>query len=160
MHERAVFSFGEFKSRKCSIISFSRDYTSQGQKKQKALKNQGFSWLYLFYSPFWVEATGLAPLTDAPQWTIINRPVLPQSFCVPATQGKTTFLPKSSSHPQVPPYWRKQKNNGQPIGLPLFLVEATGLEPTTFWSLTKRATKLRYASICLRRELFRPTALL
>lgn len=30
----------------------------------------------------------------------------------------------------------------------LILVEATGLEPTTFWSLTKRATKLRYASIC------------
>ena len=30
----------------------------------------------------------------------------------------------------------------------LLLVEATGLEPTTFWSLTKRATKLRYASIC------------
>ncbi len=28
------------------------------------------------------------------------------------------------------------------------LVEATGFEPTTFWSLTKRATKLRYASIC------------
>ena len=28
------------------------------------------------------------------------------------------------------------------------VVEATGLEPTTFWSLTKRATKLRYASIC------------
>ena len=28
----------------------------------------------------------------------------------------------------------------------LILVEATGLEPTTFWSLTKRATKLRYAS--------------
>ncbi len=27
------------------------------------------------------------------------------------------------------------------------MVEATGLEPTTFWSLTKRATKLRYASI-------------
>ena len=33
----------------------------------------------------------------------------------------------------------------------LLLVEATGLEPTTFWSLTKRATKLRYASICIRR---------
>ena len=29
----------------------------------------------------------------------------------------------------------KQKNNGQPTGYPLFLVEATGLEPTTFWSL-------------------------
>ncbi len=31
--------------------------------------------------------------------------------------------------------------------MPPFLVEATGLEPTTSWSLTKRATKLRYASI-------------
>ncbi len=28
----------------------------------------------------------------------------------------------------------------------VILVEATGLEPTTFWSLTRRATKLRYAS--------------
>ena len=27
-----------------------------------------------------------------------------------------------------------------------FLVEATGFEPTTSWSRTKRATKLRYAS--------------
>ena len=30
---------------------------------------------------------------------------------------------------------------------PPFLVEVTGLEPTTSWSLTKRATKLRYTSI-------------
>ena len=29
----------------------------------------------------------------------------------------------------------KQKNNGQSIDYPLFLVEATGLEPTTFWPL-------------------------
>ena len=48
----------------------------------------------------------------------------------------------------------KTKNNGQSIDYPLFLVEATGLEPTTFWSLTKRATKLRYASI-----FFMPNAL-
>ena len=34
----------------------------------------------------------------------------------------------------------------------LALVEATGLEPTTFWSLTKRATKLRYASISFLRR--------
>ena len=27
-----------------------------------------------------------------------------------------------------------------------FVVEVTGLEPTTSWSLTKRATKLRYTS--------------
>ena len=30
-----------------------------------------------------------------------------------------------------------------------FLVEATGFEPTTSWSRTKRATKLRYASIAV-----------
>ena len=30
--------------------------------------------------------------------------------------------------------------------IPRLMVEATGLEPTTFWSLTRRATKLRYAS--------------
>ena len=30
--------------------------------------------------------------------------------------------------------------------LPFMLVEATGFEPTTSWSRTKRATKLRYAS--------------
>ena len=29
------------------------------------------------------------------------------------------------------------------------LVEATGFEPTTSWSRTKRATKLRYASIAV-----------
>ena len=28
------------------------------------------------------------------------------------------------------------------------VVEVTGLEPTTSWSLTKRATKLRYTSVC------------
>lgn len=29
----------------------------------------------------------------------------------------------------------------------LKVVEVTGLEPTTFWSLTRRATKLRYTSV-------------
>ena len=47
-----MYILPKFKSRKC-LISFSRDYTSQGEKNKKALKNQGFSWLYLFYSPFW-----------------------------------------------------------------------------------------------------------
>ena len=60
MHKRVVFNFGKFKSRKCSI-SFSRDYVRKGQKNKKALKNQGFSRLYLFYSPYLVEATGLEP---------------------------------------------------------------------------------------------------
>ena len=41
---------------------------------------------------------------------------------------------------------------------PLNMVEVTGLEPTTSWSLTKRATKLRYTSIlqyCFSLRLYR-----
>ena len=60
MHNRTVFNFGEFKPRKCSI-SFSRDYARKGQKNKKALKNQDFSWLYLFYSPFLVAEMGFEP---------------------------------------------------------------------------------------------------
>ena len=40
---------------------FSRDYACQGQKNKKALKNQGFSWLYLFYSPYLVAEMGFEP---------------------------------------------------------------------------------------------------
>lgn len=58
MHNITVFNFGEFKSRKCSI-SFSRDYARKGKKNKKALKDQGFSWLYLFYSPYMVAEVGL-----------------------------------------------------------------------------------------------------
>ena len=32
------------------------------------------------------------------------------------------------------------------FAMSFFVVEVTGLEPTTSWSLTKRATKLRYTS--------------
>ena len=58
MHNGVVFNFGEFKSRKCFIISISRDYARKGQKNKKALKNQGFSWLHLFYSPYLVAEMG------------------------------------------------------------------------------------------------------
>ena len=58
MHKRIALNFGKFKSRKCSI-SFSRDYARKGQKNKKAVKNQGFSWLYLFYSPYLVAEMGL-----------------------------------------------------------------------------------------------------
>ena len=40
---------------------------------------------------------------------------------------------------------RKKKSDAKYVAL--FLVEVTGLEPTTSWSRTKRATKLRYTSI-------------
>ncbi len=41
---------------------------------------------------------------------------------------------------------RKSVKNHTKYGV---LVEVTGLEPTTSWSLTKRATKLRYTSMLL-----------
>ena len=41
---------------------------------------------------------------------------------------------------------KSQKKNRTPFGFRLFLVEVTGFEPATFWSRTKRATKLRYTS--------------
>ena len=58
MHKRVVLNLGKFKSRK-RLIYFSRDYARKRQKNKKALKNQGFSWLYLFYSPFMVAEMGL-----------------------------------------------------------------------------------------------------
>ena len=39
------------------------------------------------------------------------------------------------------------KKNRKPFDFRHFLVEVTGFEPATFWSRTKRATKLRYTSI-------------
>ncbi len=68
--------------------------------------------------------------------------------CKERSDGIASLSSVSHGNPRFPRNSSpKQKNNGQSIDYPLFLVEATGLEPTTSWSLTKRATKLRYASI-------------
>ena len=40
-----------------------------------------------------------------------------------------------------------QEKAGNPKISGRFLVEVTGFEPATFWSRTKRATKLRYTSL-------------
>ena len=42
---------------------------------------------------------------------------------------------------------KRQKRTGNQSISGLFLVEVTGFEPATFWSRTKRATKLRYTSM-------------
>ena len=47
-------------------------------------------------------------------------------------------------------FFRKEKSPETFSFKAFSVVEATGLEPTTSWSLTKRATKLRYASMCCR----------
>ena len=41
---------------------------------------------------------------------------------------------------------RKAAQKKKPLCCNGFLVEVAGFEPTTFWSRTKRATKLRYTS--------------
>ena len=41
-----------------------------------------------------------------------------------------------------------QQKSDAHLCIAFLLVEVTGLEPTTSWSLTKRATKLRYTSVC------------
>ena len=41
----------------------------------------------------------------------------------------------------------EQKNSCNAYTLHEKMVEVTGFEPATFWSRTKRATKLRYTSI-------------
>lgn len=42
---------------------------------------------------------------------------------------------------------KKPELNEFSVQFRLIVVEVTGLEPTTFWSLTRRATKLRYTSV-------------
>ena len=117
-------------------------------RKTKSLENQGFSWQYLFYSPYLVEATGICRFRFAePRQGV----VMPTTF---------VFFPiivcgHHSREPTVIRGFREtQRRNNKKIqhisDVLYFLVEATGLEPTTSWSLTKRATKLRYASICCR----------
>ena len=55
---------------------------------------------------------------------------------------------RRQSLPTSPVALAKKINKEVTVATSLFMVEVTGLEPTTFWSLTRRATKLRYTSIC------------
>ena len=56
--------------------------------------------------------------------------------CKERSDGIASLSSVSHGNPRFPRNASpKQKNNGQSIDYPLFLVEATGLEPTTFWSL-------------------------
>ena len=55
--------------------------------------------------------------------------------------------------PQVP-YSLNRNKKSRAIKLCFFLVEVTGLEPTTFWSLTRRATKLRYTSVLVNSDTY------
>ena len=64
-------------------------------------------------------------------------------FPAPSANRSLSLTPPPSS----PVKYAQCKNSPPSNDDGLFLVEVTGLEPTTSWSLTKRATKLRYTSI-------------
>ena len=87
---------------------------------------------------FLVEVTGLAPWADAHGKQRLSAVL----SSVDTSDLRKLCLLASPQFPHTSPKEKKHRNR-----VPVFLVEVTGLEPTTFWSLTRRATKLRYTSI-------------
>ena len=137
MHKRAVFNFLEFKSRKCSI-SFSRDYTSQGQKNKKALKITTFrgSCIVVFRC---LDASLTLGSAHSLLYAVNRCEKDTQSFSLrlqvirptiraARRHGGRAFVPKAvrlKSHPTKSA--TKKKTN--PIGLVFFLVAEGGFEP-------------------------------
>ena len=100
---------------------------------------------------FVVEVTGLEPSSlpsllsrialprNAPMWRSVAP--LPKNLATLRFSG-TLCLERGRGFKTL----HTDTNRALPNGNALFVVEVTGLEPTTSWSLTKRATKLRYTS--------------
>ena len=78
-------------------------------------------------------------------------PPLSQKSRCAAIFGSPVILKRACSTDQevadANPAARQHKTPQKVNLLRRFVVEVTGLEPTTSWSLTKRATKLRYTSV-------------
>ena len=68
-------------------------------------------------------------------WTIINCSVWQRVTGFIRHARQTVLLSQNASHPQVPLQCRNNKKIQHISDVLYFLVEATGLEPTTFWSL-------------------------
>ena len=69
MHKVVVFNFGELKSRKCLIISFSRDYVRKAQKTKKPKNSRLFvaiSFLYPLFGCGGGNISGGNPCHDLP----------------------------------------------------------------------------------------------
>ena len=82
-----------------------------------------------------VEATGLAPLAARPAPTLLTSGFACKFRVFPSLVRQSVLLPQNGSHPQVPSQRRNNKKIQHISDVLYFLVEATGLEPTTFWSL-------------------------
>ena len=97
---------------------------------------------------FLVEATGLAPLAARPAPTLSTSDFASKFRVFPSFVRQSVLLPQNGSHPQVPSQRRNNKKIQHINDVLYFLVEATGLEPTTFWSLRhKRKFFIYFPSI-------------
>ena len=93
--------------------------------------------------PFMVEVTGLAPLRYHTRVANSSSVCCLVALFFPwCSFSETMRLPTRSS----PVSGKNKRHFHLTMKMP-FMVEVTGLEPTTSWSRTKRATKLRYTSL-------------
>ncbi len=81
-----------------------------------------------------------APVNSPPGCPVCAHPI-----CFRAIRAQTARSPLAPP-PSNPVDVRNNEKESRQKPAPFFVVEATGFEPTTSWSRTKRATKLRYAS--------------
>ena len=80
------------------------------------------------------EAAVFAPYTDSRGKQRVSAILSETDTC----DLQRNFSPCLPTHPLLPIH--KSKSMGRHYAFPLILVEATGFEPTTSWSRTKRAT--------------------
>ena len=115
-----------------------------GSRPQKQ-KSEGQKTLRFFV----VEVTGLEP-SSSRSAAFSRRPGRAAPACAlrSSSSRKSRFAAISGSPVKGKRSWVRVRKNKKAKGktLRFFVVEVTGLEPTTSWSRTKRATKLRYTS--------------
>ena len=105
--------------------------------KKRADRSQlPFSWSRRRDLRLWRRAPGEQPT---------GCPVCAHRYVSEAIRAQTARSPLAPP-PSNPVDVRNNEKESRQKPAPFFVVEATGFEPTTSWSRTKRATKLRYAS--------------
>ena len=104
--------------------------------QKKEVKSSLDKFHYLFG-----RGDGTCAFSGAPRSAIINCRLCRQSTHPLNIIRQSVLLPQNGSHPQVPSQCQDiKKITDSLLTIRYFLVEATGLEPTTSWSRTMRAT--------------------
>ena len=89
----------------------------------------------MFQEIFRGWGNGTCAFSGAPRPDVINVGLCRQIARFPSFVRQSVLLPQNGSHPQVPLLCRNNKKIQHINDVLYFLVEATGLEPTTSWSL-------------------------